>query len=168
MGVFLLASAVFFAGTMGAVLVFGKEAEEAEAHGEVAATETDAAESEAAETEPAVTSADDENPPEENQPATTNAGNTARTITVSGTEFKFTLDSTDLGPGNYDFVFKNDGKVGHDLVIKGPDVDDARTPVLEPGEEGKLRVAIGEGTYKLYCSVPGHEPAGMKLDLDVG
>ena len=168
MGVFLLASTVFFAGTMGAMIVFGKEAEEAVAHGEAALTEEQHAESEPAETEPAVTSADDENPPEENAPATTNAGDSARTIAVSGTEFKFTLDSSDLGPGNYDFVFKNDGKVEHDLVIDGPNVDKARTPVIEPGEESKVRVALSEGSYELYCSVPGHEPAGMKLDLDVG
>lgn len=161
MGVFLLASVVFFVGTMGATIVFGKEPEEAGAHGEAAATEEQPAESEPAESEPIETET------EEEPPATTNAGDAARTITVSGTEFKFTLDSTDLGPGNYDFVFKNEGKVGHDLVIDGPDVDNARTPVLEPGEEGKVRVALGEGSYKLYCSVPGHEPAGMKLDLEV-
>lgn len=159
-GIFLLVSALFFLGAMTAVFTLGKEAEP-EAH--AAATE---AESSGGETAEATTG---EGETQENAPATTSAGNApTETITVTGVEFKFTLDNQPTGPGNYDFVLKNAGKIDHDLVIEGPAVDHAKTPLTKPGEEAKLRVPLEAGKYTLYCDVPGHEAAGMKLELQVG
>jgi uncharacterized cupredoxin-like copper-binding protein len=148
LSVFVLVSVVFFLGTMTAVFTLGKEAEP-EAHAATTEAETG-----------------DEGETQETAPATTSAGNApTETITVTATEFKLTLDKQPTGPGNYEFVLKNAGKIGHDLVVEGPHVDDAKTPVTGAGASAKLRVPLEAGTYKLYCDVPGHEEAGMRLEL---
>ena len=161
LSVFVLVSVLFFLGTMTAVLTLGKEADE-EAHAALTETSSD----EATDEEPTTTGEGETNA---NAPATTSAGNAAtEKITVTGTEFKLTLDKQPAGPGNYDFVFKNGGKIDHDLVISGPDVDNAKTPVIGAGEEATVRAALQEGTYTLICDVPGHEAAGMKVEVTVG
>jgi uncharacterized cupredoxin-like copper-binding protein len=100
-------------------------------------------------------------------PATTSAGNTSRVVTITATEFKFTPSTTSFGPGSYRFVLKNAGKISHDLVISGPQVNNAQTPVIGPGKTAAIRVALTSGTYELYCSVPGHKAAGMDLKIKV-
>jgi nitrite reductase (NO-forming) len=43
------------------------------------------------------------------------------------------------------------------------------TAMLQPGADGKLELGkLPAGTYSLFCSVPGHEAAGMKAQLVVG
>jgi len=88
-------------------------------------------------------------------------------VPVTESEFKIELPSTSLSPGSYAFDLTNKGQVGHDLVVDGPGVSDEKTPVIGPGKTAKLTVDLKSGTYKLYCSVPGHEQAGMKLELKV-
>jgi uncharacterized cupredoxin-like copper-binding protein len=169
LGVFVLVSTLFFLGTMTAVFTLGKEADE-EAH--AALTERESSPQETQEdvgqtqTEEAGLGAETQ----ENQPATTSAGNAVtQTITVTGTEFKFTLDQQPTGPGNYEFVFKNAGKIDHDLVVEGDtqSEDRARTPVIGGGEEARIRVPLQSGSYTLLCDVPGHADAGMKLEISV-
>lgn len=61
---------------------------------------------------------------------------------------------------------KNDGTVQHDLTIK--DTSNA-TPLLDPGKEGTLDLkGLKPGTYTWYCTVPGHEAAGMKGTITIG
>ena len=157
---FVVVSAVFFVAMLGAVEVLAREGEEGPER------ETPAREASPG----AVTSSEDENEPtttEQNAPATTSPGPGAKTIAVSGTEFDFGLSNANLSAGNYVFELKNTGKVPHNLVVSGPEVDNASTPVIGPGETARLRVALVSGTYKFYCSVPGHEDGGMKGDLTV-
>ena len=53
--------------------------------------------------------------------------------------------------------------------------DDLRFKILDvstwtpKGREVKLqiRVDLKPGKYRFYCSVPGHEQAGMKIDVTV-
>lgn len=173
LGVFALVSVVFFLGTMTAMFTLGKESEE-EAH--AALTEQESGESVTEEnvgqtqTEEAGQGAETQ----ENQPATTSAGNASQTITVTGTEFKFALDEQPKGPGNYEFVFKNAGKIDHNLVVEASGegsnegAGDAKTPVIGAGQEARIRVPLQEGSYTLICTVPGHADAGMKLELTVG
>ena len=149
---FVLATLVLFVAMMGAVNVFGDEgeAEGGAGHGETAA----AKEGGATETGATETGA---------SPKT----GAARTIRVAGTEFEFDLPDESLEPGKYTFELKNAGKVIHNLVVEGPGVDNASTPTIESGKTASVDVELASGTYKLYCSVAGHEDAGMKLDLEV-
>ena len=161
-GVLVLASLVFFLGTMTAVFVFG-EAHEAEAAHETGTTPHETGEE--ADTE---TGEEEAEPEIAEGPATTAPGESADTIRVEAVEFKFSIDETDLAPSRYTFELRNEGEVPHDLVIEGPEIDDARTPVIPGGERAQIEAALVEGTYKLYCSVPGHEDLGMVAELNVG
>ena len=135
---FVLATIVLFAGMMTSVIVFGRESEEAKAHGETTAPGK-----------------------------TTQAPASGTKVAVEETEFKITLASTNLKAGAYEFDTKNSGKLSHDLVIDGPGVTDAKTPLVDPGGSGTLDVTLKAGTYDFYCSVPGHKQAGMDVKVTV-
>jgi uncharacterized cupredoxin-like copper-binding protein len=100
-----------------------------------------------------------------------NEGSTAvaKTIKVTETEFKVQLPAlTQLQAGKYTFVVKNAGKIQHDLAITGGSVTGtSKTPLLNPGQSGKLTVSLQTGNYTLYCTVPGHKEAGMVAKLSI-
>ncbi len=145
---FLGATVLLFVGMLAAVEIFGGEPTEAAAEGKTGAA----------------TFAETGNP---TVPATTNAGNAARTIAVTETEWKVELATARLTPGSYVFRLKNDGKIAHNLTISGPQVNNSATPTIGPGKTAELRAALGKGTYDLYCSVPGHKGLGMDLKVTV-
>jgi uncharacterized cupredoxin-like copper-binding protein len=101
-------------------------------------------------------------------PEKTTVASGAKKVVVDETEFKITLPgASTLKAGSYDFEAKNTGKVAHDLVIDGPGVKGAKTPVFDSGRTESLKVTLQPGTYDLYCSVPGHKQAGMDLKITV-
>ena len=88
----------------------------------------------------------------------------ATKVPVSEAEFKITVGSTDLKAGEITFEVKNDGKIPHDLAIKGTS---DKTELIPAGGTAELKVTLKAGKYELYCTVPGHEAAGMKLNITV-
>ena len=97
---------------------------------------------------------------------TTTAASAPASVPVSETEFKISLPKDTLAAGSYSFEVKNDGKIEHDLVVKGNGVDD-KTPTIQPGKSATLSVDLKPGTYDVYCSIPGHKQAGMDVKLTV-
>lgn len=83
----------------------------------------------------------------------------AETVTVTLTEFA--VDPAELTvPADRPVVFEviNDGSVPHDFVIDGV----AETELLDAGASATLEVAaFPAGSYDAWCSVAGHEGAGM-------
>jgi uncharacterized cupredoxin-like copper-binding protein len=152
---FIVVAFVFFFGMLTAVEVFGAEEE----HHTEAAGETTTAPAETTTTEQTTTA-------ETSTQATTTApAKPAETkVPVSEREFKITLASTDLKAGEITFEVKNDGKIPHDLAIKGT-AD--KTDLIPAGGTAELKVTLKAGKYELYCTVPGHEAAGMKLNITV-
>ena len=148
---FVVVSFVFFFGMLAAVEKFG-----AEGGGERVAETTPAQTTPTATTTTATTST-------QPGPAPTSPG-AAATVKVSETEFKIALGSTSLKAGKVTFDVKNDGKIPHDLAIKGMS---EKTKLIPAGGSATLTVTLKAGTYELYCSVPGHEAAGMKLSITV-
>ena len=145
---FIVVAFVFFFGMLTAVEVFGAEGK---TEGErVAETTTEATTSTAV-------------PVSTEQTTTTAAKPQATTVAVTESEFKIALASTTLKAGNITFDVKNAGKLPHDLAIKGGE----KTKLIQPGASGRLVVKLKPGKYHLYCSVPGHEQAGMKADITV-
>jgi uncharacterized cupredoxin-like copper-binding protein len=65
--------------------------------------------------------------------------------------------------GPLEFNVVNVGMDDHNLSIKGR----ADTEFVAAGGEGRLEVTLPAGTYRLYCSLPGHEQAGMWTSLVV-
>jgi plastocyanin len=56
---------------------------------------------------------------------------------------------------------------GHDISLKGNGVG-LRGKIVSNGGESLITIAdLKPGTYTYYCSVPGHEAAGMKGTLTV-
>jgi plastocyanin len=72
-----------------------------------------------------------------------------------------------LAPGTYTFHVTNDGPSAHNLTINGPGVANQATPTFGSGTKD-LTVTLKDGSYELYCSVPGHKQAGMDTNLTVG
>ena len=161
---FIVISFVFFFGMLTAVENFGAESK----HGEAAAAESTTAETTtAAQTTTAATTTQAATT---NQAATTTAPTTtaakpvATKVQVSETEFKITTDLTSFKAGQITFVAKNDGKIPHDLAVK--ETGD-KTKEIPPGGTAELKVNLKPGKYELYCTIPGHEAAGMKLTITV-
>jgi plastocyanin len=89
-------------------------------------------------------------------------------VDVTEKEFSIALaGGKSLTAGGYRFEVKNQGQIQHDLTIDGDGVKGAKTPLISPRQSSELPVVLKAGTYKFYCSVPGHEQSGMKLDVTV-
>jgi uncharacterized cupredoxin-like copper-binding protein len=153
---FIVIAFVFFFGMLTAVEVFGAEETH---HAEGAAPETTTTTAETTTTEQTTTA-------QTSTQATTTAPAkpAAKKVPVSEVEFKITVGSTDLKAGEITFEVKNDGKIPHDLAIKGTS---DKTELIPAGGTAELKVTLKAGKYELYCTVPGHEAAGMKLDITV-
>ena len=152
---FIVVAFVFFFGMLTAVEVFGAESK----HGEAGAAETTTVRQTTTTTQQTTTA---KTP---TQPTTTTTAKPAATkVPVSEVEFKITLASTNFKAGEITFEAKNDGKIPHDLAIKGTS---DKTKLIPPGGSAELKVTLKAGKYELYCTVPGHEAAGMRLNITV-
>ena len=99
-------------------------------------------------------------PQQVSQPATSSAEQ-GKTITVTGAEYSFSPASITLTAGEpTTIVFKNSGKLPHDLVISELGV---KTNVISGGKEESVKVTANKtGTYTFYCSVGNHRQLGME------
>jgi len=152
---FIVVAFVFFFGMLTAVEVFGAETKH---HAAAAAATTTAAA--ATTTTQQTTTAQTST-----QATTTAAAKPATTkVSVSEKEFKIVVGSTNIKAGEITFEAKNDGNLPHDLAIK--ETGD-KTKLISPGGTTELKVTLKAGKYVLYCTVPGHEAAGMKQSITV-
>jgi len=157
---FIVVAFVFFFGMLTAVEVFGAEGKHpAEAAGEASAAEPTTAPAQTTTAQQSTTAQTT------TQASTTTTAKPAATkVPVGESEFKITLASTKFKAGEITFEAKNDGKIPHDLAIKQTG---DKTKLISPGGTAELKVTLKPGTYELYCTVPGHEAAGMKLNITV-
>jgi nitrite reductase (NO-forming) len=90
----------------------------------------------------------------------------ARVALVDATiGFDVTPDVVAVDPGTHlilDVV--NDGDEVHDLAVEG---GPARTRMLDPGESQRLDLGRVTADTRALCTLPGHELAGMSLDVEV-
>jgi len=92
-----------------------------------------------------------------------------KTIDVTLKDFSIAVASTgSLAPGTYTFHVTNNGPSSHNLTINGPGVSDKATPTFAAGGTMDLTVTLKNGSYELFCSVPGHKQLGMDTHLTVG
>jgi uncharacterized cupredoxin-like copper-binding protein len=162
---FIVVSFLFFFGMLAAVEVFGVEEEETRESQRAAETLTEA--------EPRVPPTTMAAQPTTTVPTTTQATTTqqtttteakATTVKVTETEFKIALPSTRLEAGRITFDVQNAGNLPHDLAVKGMK---EKTKLIPAGGSDRLTVTLKPGTYELWCTVTGHEAAGMKLSITV-
>src|SRR3954454_9516373 len=87
-------------------------------------------------------------------------------IPVSESGFSFTKTTATANAGVITLQSKNPQSVSHDISIKGTGVSQQGNEVSDGGTS-TVTVTVTPGTYVFYCSVPGHEQAGMKGVLTV-
>jgi uncharacterized cupredoxin-like copper-binding protein len=148
---FVVICFVFFFGMLAAVENFAAESKAETAQIESEAARTTTAQQTTTTTAQTTTAAQ----------TTTPAAAAAQTVQVTETEFKIALAGYKAKAGKFTFDVKNAGKIPHDLAIKGG----PKTELIPPGKSATLTATLKPGKYHLYCSVPGHEQAGMKVDI---
>jgi uncharacterized cupredoxin-like copper-binding protein len=91
------------------------------------------------------------------------------TVAVTEDEFSIAMEGgEELTAGPHTFAVANKGKIDHDLAIEGGGLkEEPKTPLIDPGKTADLSADLKPGEYKFYCTVPGHEESGMKLDVSV-
>jgi plastocyanin len=96
------------------------------------------------------------------------AGSTPLAIELVAQEFLLSPKNVVAQPGDITFIVKNEGEIEHNLVVGLPGGKAlAQIAIIEPGETMRVKASLPAGTYRLYCSLPGHREAGMVATLRV-
>jgi plastocyanin len=90
-------------------------------------------------------------------------------LAVKAAEFYFVLSRPSVKPGTVTIELNNQGEDPHNLNLQlangqGPEFHVEETPSQERTVD---RFSLQPGTYRLWCSIPGHEQLGMKATLAV-
>jgi cytochrome c oxidase subunit 2 len=102
---------------------------------------------------------------DETKPAATPAGGLGISADPTGA-LKFETESLQAQAGTVTIAMENPSPVPHNVAIKGNGVD-VKGKVVLKGGTSTVAADLQAGTYTFYCSVPGHEAAGMKGTLTV-
>jgi plastocyanin len=82
-------------------------------------------------------------------------------------QLKFDLSSLTAKAGQVSIKFTNASPVAHNLTIESSSGQTlGATPTFSGGSKS-LSVNLKPGTYTFFCSVPGHQAAGMSGTLTV-
>ena len=78
-------------------------------------------------------------------------------------------DTTELSAkaGELTLDFTNDSPVGHDVVVEDANGNEVGATDVITGQSTTAEFTVKPGDYTFFCSVPGHEEAGMKGTLTV-
>jgi len=101
-------------------------------------------------------------------PAAAGGGSSSLSLAADpGGQLKFDQSSLTAKAGKVSIDFTNMSPVGHNVTIASSSGSTVgATPTFEGGSK-TLAVTLKAGTYKFYCSVPGHREAGMEGTLTV-
>jgi uncharacterized cupredoxin-like copper-binding protein len=104
-------------------------------------------------------------------PATsTPAQSAASSLTLAanpGGQLSFDQKTLTAKAGKVAIAFTNASPLGHNLTVESASGSVVgATPTFEGGSK-TLSLTLKAGTYKFYCSVPGHRQAGMEGTLTV-
>ena len=86
------------------------------------------------------------------------------TLTVEESEFRIVPQDLAARAGRLTFQIKNVGTVEHNFVVEGTAV---KVESIQSGETQTATVDLAAGTYRMVCTIPGHEEAGMVGTLEV-
>jgi plastocyanin len=81
-------------------------------------------------------------------------------------QLAFQVASASAPAGSLDIKMVNKSQTGHNIAIKGQGVDQ-KGQIVKGGGTSQVKADLKPGKYVFYCSVPGHEQAGMKGELTV-
>jgi len=86
--------------------------------------------------------------------------------TAPGAAMKYSTSSLRAKAGVVTIVMKNLSILPHDVGIKGRGIN-VKGKVVPKGGTSTVTARLKAGKYEFYCSVPGHEAAGMKGTLTI-
>jgi plastocyanin len=121
---------------------------------------------------PATPPAEPAPPAETSAPAETGAppaaGGATELQLAADPSGQLAFDQTELEApaGEVSIVLTNDSPVPHNVSIEGNGVE-VEGETFQGGGTKTTTADLQPGTYTFYCSVPGHEDAGMKGTLTV-
>jgi plastocyanin len=81
-------------------------------------------------------------------------------------ELRFSKATLEAPAGTITLVMENPAAIEHNIAVRGGGVDE-QGEVVGQGGESSVTADLEPGEYEFYCSVPGHEQAGMKGTLTV-
>lgn len=87
-------------------------------------------------------------------------------LTVTGTKLAFDRSALTARAGKVTLVLANESVMPHNVAIRGNGVD-VKGPVVGNGKTSAVTADLKPGTYTYFCTVPGHEQAGMRGTLTV-
>jgi plastocyanin len=95
------------------------------------------------------------------------AGSTTLKLSAAKTSLAYNKKTLTAKTGKVTIVMANPSSVfQHDVAIKGNGVK-VKGKVVGKGGVSKVTATLKPGKYTFYCTVPGHEAAGMKGTLIV-
>lgn len=101
--------------------------------------------------------------------ARTRVGGEDSHVVVSLSEFKIAATGIPASGKIFEVSVTNNGKIPHSMAVESAGKTVVATSILDGGQSSGLSVpSLTAGTYKLFCTVPGHRAAGMEAALVVG
>jgi plastocyanin len=88
-------------------------------------------------------------------------------LTLTSPGFKFDKKTLAAKPGTVSITLTNKDSSSHNVAIKQGTKVIKKGPVVGKGKKSIVTSNLKKGSYTFYCSVPGHEAAGMKGTLTV-
>ena len=84
-----------------------------------------------------------------------------------GGQLEYSTKSLSASAGKVSIDFTNNSPLGHNVTIESSSGETvASTPTFTGGSK-TVTATLKPGTYKFFCSVPGHRQAGMEGTLTV-
>ena len=80
-------------------------------------------------------------------------------------QLKFSVKTLSAKAGKITITMTNPSPLQHDIALKGG--VNAKGEVVGQNGKSTVTVTLKPGKYTFYCSVDGHEAAGMNGELDV-
>jgi plastocyanin len=117
----------------------------------------------------AATTATETSPATSSTPATAPAGASSNVSLEANPEGALKYNTTALSAkaGKVSIAFANMSPVGHNVTVASSSGAVVGATPTFSGSSKTLSLNLKPGTYKFYCSVPGHRQAGMEGTLVV-
>ncbi len=93
-------------------------------------------------------------------------GATSLKIAASPSALKYSTSKLSAAAGSVTITMSNPSPLRHNVAIKGNGVN-VKGKTVGKGGVSKVTVTLKKGTYEFYCTLLGHEAAGMKGTLVV-
>lgn len=104
-------------------------------------------------------------PPAATTPAAS-AGTTLQVAADPSGQLAYDKKSLTAKAGDITIEFTNDSQIPHNVTIEQGEKEEGATDTIQ-GSKTSKSFTLKAGTYSFYCTVTGHEAAGMKGTLTV-